>query len=163
MSSLSNIRGVTLIELLVFVVVIGTATTALFSVFNVTMANNVDPMIRVRLQELAQSQLDEILARKYNENTPTGGIPACGSGEVGALACTGIGTDGGEAGVGDYDDVDDFHLFADTPFPGYNRSVSVTEGGTDIGLAVGQAKRITVTVTAPAGESVQLSAYRANF
>ena len=137
-------------------VVVGLALSSMVLVYNQSVANSVDPIIRVQMAELAQSQLDEVLARKYDENTPTGGIPACGSAEIGAVACAGMGLDAGESLANDtsLDDVDDFNGYSDTPYPGYTRSVSVT--------IVGNTKQITVIVTAP-NNQLSLSAFRANF
>jgi len=157
--------GFTLIELIVFMVVVSIALGTMVLVYNQSVINSVDPIIRVQMAELAQSQLDEILARKYDENTPTGGIPACDSAESGASACSGISLDSGELLTSEstLDDVDDFHNYTDTPYPGYTRTVSVSFAGTDLGLANAQAKRVTVAVTAPNNQQLSLTAYRTNF
>ena len=139
-------QGVTLIELIVFIVVVSIALLALAGVFNQAAMSNVDPLIRVRALEAAQSKLDEIIALKYDAATPTGGIPACGS-TTGA-ACT-------NNPESDFNDVDDFHGWSDTPYTGYTRSVSVTTNS--------NIKTISVTVDAPSGVSLTLSAERANF
>lgn len=161
-SVISPSRGFTLIELMVFIVVISIGLVGLTAVYNYSMAKSVDPVIQVRLHELAQSLLDEILARKYDENTPTGGIPACGA--PGGAVCAGIGLDGENlADIGSLDDVDDFDGYSDSPYAGYTRSVSITAAGADLGLTAAEAKLVQVTVSAPGGERIQLSAYRANF
>lgn len=139
-------KGVTLIELIVFIVVVSIALLALVGVFNQAAMTNVDPLIRIRALEAAQAKLDEILALKYDAATPTGGIPACGS-TTGAV-CT-------NNPENDYNDVDDFHGWSDIPFTGYGRSVSVTTNS--------NIKTITVTVNAPSGVSLVLTAQRANF
>jgi len=159
---IKRLYGFTLIELMVFIIVVSIGLGALTAVYNYSMTNSIDPVVRVRLLELAQSQLDEVLARKYDENTSTGGIPACGAGL--APACAGIGLEGENISDADtLDDVDDFHGYTDTPYGTYSRSVAVISAGSELGLAAAQAKRITVTVTAPGGENVRLSAYRTNF
>lgn len=135
--------GVTLIELLVFIVVISLALLALVSVFRQATLTNADPLIQTRALELAQSQLDVIFGLKYDANTPTGGIPACSSSEC------------NNATDSDMNDVDDYNGWSDQPFPGYNRSVTVSTQN-DI-------KTISVVVTAPTGVSLTLSAQRANF
>lgn len=156
-------RGATLIELIVFLVIIGVALAALMNVFTQSLLSNTDPIIRVRALELAHAQLDEILARKFDENTPTGGVPACGSSDPSAVACAGITADS------DYDDVGDFHNFSDSSYSGYTISVTVEEGSTDLTLPAVDARLITVTVNsppvagAPAGMNVTLSAYKVNF
>lgn len=153
--------GVTLIELLVFLVVIGIALSAVVGVFTNSIKSSNDPLIRIRALELGQAQLDEVLARKFDENTPNGGVPACNSTD--GSACLGIVPDA------DYDDVGDFNGFTDNSHPGYSVQVNVTEAGSDLGLANANARLISVTVTMPAisnnlsGSSVTLSAYRVNF
>ncbi len=150
-------RGFTLFELLVFIVVVSLSLGALVPVINQSLVHSVDPIVRIRLLELAQAQIDEVQSRKYDENTPTGGTPACIAG------CAGIGLEGENINVASsLDDVDDFHGYSATPVPGYSVSVAVTLAGADLGLPAADAKRITVTATG-AGETLTLSSYRANF
>lgn len=139
-------KGVSLIEMIVFIIVVGIASSALFATYNYSVLRNVDPIIQVRALELAQARLDEILALKYDANTPTGGIPACG---------TPTGTACNNTTDPNMNDVDDFHDVSDTPYVGYIRKVTVT---TENDL-----KLITVTVTAPKGWVLTLAAYKANF
>jgi MSHA pilin protein MshD len=143
-----NQQGVSLLELIMFMVVVGIASSVLIKVYNDSLIRNVDPLIKVRALELVQSKLDEVLALKYDENTPTGGIPACGSTGIGALACTNL----SDANM---NDVDDFNGISDTPYAGYTRTVTVSTANNE--------KLVTVTVTTPLNFSVILSAYRANF
>jgi len=149
-----------LIELIVFIIVISLALTGLFSVFNQSMLNSVDPIIRVRALELAQSKLDEVLVRKFAENTPAGGIPACGSFDSGPTACTaiqGVAADPARDDVGDYNG-------ENTSDGNYTIAVLVSEQGTELGLASdAMARRVTVTVTMPGAETLTLSGYKVNF
>ncbi len=138
--------GVTLLELLVFILVISIALLALVGVFNQATRANIDPLIQTRALELAQSQLDVVFALKYDANTPTGGIPACSG--SGGLSCT-------NTPDADMNDVDDYHGWSDQPYPGYNRSVSVSTNA--------NIKTISVTVTGPKGVNLTLSVQRANF
>lgn len=139
-------KGVSLIEMIVFIIVIGIASSALFATYNYSLRNNTDPLIQVRALELAQAKLDEVLALKYDANTPTGGIPACGTPT--GVACNNT----PDANV---NDVDDFNGASDTPYTGYNRSVTVTTAN--------DLKLVTVSVATPRGFTITLSAYRANF
>jgi len=154
-------QGATLIETIVFIVIIGIALSATLRVFTQSITSVSDPLIRVRALELAHAQLDDILARKFDENTPTGGVPACGS--AAGIACAGIAADAG------YDDVGDFNGFIDNSIAGYSISVSVVEAGADLGLSADQARLITVVVStpatnaSPAGSPITLSAYKVNF
>lgn len=155
-------RGVTLIELIAFIIVVGVSVVAIGSVFQHSVVRVQDPIINSQLISMAQAQLDETMSRKYDENTPTGGIPACNTAGV---SCAGLGLDAGEliTDTGTLDDVDDFDGYQDSPQSGYSRSIRVVYAGEDFGVTAENAKRITVTVTSPQGRSVQLSVYRFNF
>ncbi|UTF61392.1 MSHA biogenesis protein MshD [Gilvimarinus sp. DA14] len=139
-----------MVELIVFIVIISVALAGLTGVYQIAVVNSVDPIKRVRMLELAQAQLDRVMALRYDEATPSGGVPACDS--ISGLVCTNV----PEA---DLDDVDDYAGFGDTPSPGYSRNVAVQTTTLD-GSA---AKRISVTVTSSDGETLTLTAYRVNF
>lgn len=150
-------QGISLIELVVFIAIVGIALVAILNVFNQSIRASVDPMVNIKGIELAQAQLDRVLARKFDANTPTGGVPACESAEPGSVPCAGIMPDAA------FDDVGDFNGQVDAPEPGYTVTTQVVDAGTEIGLANAQARRITVLVDLPSGESIQLSAYKVNF
>lgn len=149
--------GASLIELIVFIVVISVSLVGIVSVFGQSISKSVDPILRITAIELAQAKLDEVLARKFDANTPTGGVPACGSAEPGAVACAGIAPNAA------FDDVGDFDGQVDSATPGYTLTTSVVEAGDELSLPVEQARRITVVVDLPGGESLQLSSYKVNF
>lgn len=141
MPTKSTQKGVSLIELIVFIVVVSIALLALVGVYRQATINNADPIIRMRALEAAQSLLDEIISLKYDEQTPTGGVPACTTCDNNPDL--------------NMDDVDDYHNFLDEPYPNYELSVSVTTAN--------NIKLITVSVTTPTNETFLLSAERANF
>lgn len=147
-SSRMHSLGVSLIEMVVFIVIVSIALLALVGVYRQATAQNADPLIRVRALEAAQAKMDEVMALKYDENTPTGGIPACSSAHSGAAVC-------GNAKEMDFDDVDDFNGETDVPYPGYSRTVTVTTNS--------NIKLISVSVATPRGETLRLVAERANF
>lgn len=152
---LQHQRGVTLIETIVFIVVVSIGLGALLMVFNHSVVKSVDPVIRVKALEKGQALMDEILARKFAENSPTGGIPACDSaaGDI----CTAIGSDA------DYDDVGDYNGYTDNSDVRFPVSVTVQDAGAELGIAGAQARRITLRVGMPDGNSLTLSAYKVNF
>jgi len=153
-TNISSQRGVTLIELLMFIVVVSIALGALLQIFNSNVANSVDPVLRMKAVEAGQALLDEILSRRFDENTPTGGIPACGStdGDV----CAGIAADA------DYDDVGDYNGYS-TSGSGYSLNVSVSNAGAHLGINPANARLITVVIDTTDGSSLTLAAYRVNF
>jgi MSHA pilin protein MshD len=154
-TGLSRQLGVTLIEVIVFIVVVSVGLGALLIVFNQSVVNSVDPIVRVKALEKGQALMDEILARKFAENSPTGGVPACDSAE--GDACAAISSDA------QFDDVGDYHGYTDNSDVRFPVSVTVQAAGTDLGIANGQARRITLSVGMPGGNSLTLSAYKVNF
>lgn len=148
-------KGVTLIEVIVFIVVVNLALVTVLQIYGQAVVNSVDPIVRIKATELARATLDNVLTRKFDEATPSGGLPACGT--AGAPACVGVQTDA------DYDDVGDFDGYVDNSHTGFPVSVAVAYAGADIGLANTAAKKITVTVGMPDGNSVVLAAYKGNY
>lgn len=148
-------RGVTLIEILIFIVVISVGLTMMVRSVSHGLGKSVDPILRLKALEKGQALIDQILSRKFDENTPTGGVPACGSSS--GVACLGIVADSG------YDDVGDYNGYTNTSDVNYSLSASVQFAGTDLGLSATAAKRITVVVTMPDGKSLTLSVYKVNF
>ncbi len=171
-------RGFTLIELIVVIIVLAVALTGVTLVINRAVLQSPEGLLQTRAMELAQTYLDEILSKRFDENTGSGGMPRCNSTDSGALACTAsIPTaDPAEATRLSYDDVDDYDGLNEQPplsivsgaastlYDDFRVQVSVAYAGTELGLASNQqAKRITVTITTPLGNSIPVSAYRVNF
>ena len=139
--------GVSLVELIVFIVIVSIALVPLVGVFQQATRSNTDPLIRVRSLEAAQSLLDDIIALKYDGTTPSGGVPACGA--------TGSGNSCDNTPDLDLNDVDDYAGYTDAPYPSYARQVTITTNS--------NRKLIQVSVTNPLGETITLAAERANF
>lgn len=148
-------RGITLLETIVFMVVVSVALGGVLVAYNESMVSSVDPAIKIKALEKAQATMDLILTRKFDENTPAGGVPACNSSS--GNTCLGIAADS------DYDDVGDFNGYTDNSDTNYPISVTVVEAGGALGLNANAARRINVTVATPDGKSIVLSAYKVNF
>lgn len=149
-SSIAHTSGFTLVELLFFLVVVAVGLGGLLKVFNDAVLNSVDPVLRVKAIEKSQALLDEILSRKFAEDTPTGGSPPCSP-------CAAISSDSG------YDDVGDYNGYTDTSDAAISISVAVVNAGTEVGVTNTNARRITVTTTMSDGSKVVLSAYKLNY
>jgi len=105
-------RGVTLIEMVIFIAIISVAFTSIIMVFINTGKYSADPLVKIRTIELGQSFLEEILLKKFDENTPVSG--ACVD-FVSNTRCSGapngstvLQAEAGES-RGTFDDVDDYH------------------------------------------------------
>ncbi|XOZ33303.1 type IV pilus modification PilV family protein [Halomonadaceae bacterium KBTZ08] len=159
--------GATLIELVMTIVIIGIAVAGVVGAFSLVSGRSANSLIQTRAVELGQFYMDEILAQKYDDATPAGGVPP-----VSLSSCT---INAEESNRSAYDDVDDYDAItnapprtADDPTPlsgydGFEVSVDVDCAGGEVGLPTLDAKRIDLVITGPAGSEFSLSAYRANF
>ncbi len=145
-------RGLSLVELIVFIVVVGVAVAGVLAVMNVTTAKSADPLVRKQALAIAEGMLEEILLKDFSN--PPGGF-------------TGAAT---PANRPLFDDVSDYDGYASsgiydvtgTAIPAlaaYGVSVSVVNQALG-SVPAASSKRITVTVTAPGGESIVLSGFR---
>ena len=166
--------GFSLVELIVMIVVLSVALTGVTIAINETVKQSPKPLVQTRAMELAQTYLDEILAKRFDEFSGQGGIPRCDSTDNAAQTCSNSmgNEEGGNRQL--FDDVDDFNNLDNSPpinatgsalpiYSDYRVQVSVNYAGGDIGLANRGAKRITINVTTPLGNTIPVSAYRVNF
>ncbi|MBW4936495.1 prepilin-type N-terminal cleavage/methylation domain-containing protein [Marinobacter sp. F4206] len=157
-------KGATLVELIITIVIISIAIAGVVGAFALISGRSADPLNETRAVALAQLYIDEILSKKYDEQTPQGGVPRYSGG------CN-IGSDGETRAA--FDDVDDYEGLMDKPpasalgaitgYSGFSVDVSVSCAGGEVGLPASQAKRIDVLISAPDNRSFLFSAYRANF
>ena len=144
-------RGFTLIEVIVFIVVVGAGLTGILSVMNTVVKSSADPMVRKQAITIAESLLEEILLKGYGN--PSGGY----SGTVRSQ----------------FDDVGDYAGYTTTGgivdvagaavagLGSYNiaPAVTVVDSSDLTGIA---AKKVTVSVSGP-GVTISLSGYRSNY
>lgn len=136
--------GFTLIELIIFIVVVGVGLAGILAVFNVSVQSSADPMVRKQASALADSILEEILLKDYAHN-------------VAAAAGTNRAT---------YDNVDDYNgltqaAFTDLPtaLSGYAIVIVVAPPASVNSVVM---KRVSVTVTSGT-TSITMTGYRANY
>jgi MSHA pilin protein MshD len=137
--------GLTLIELVISMMIIGIAVVGILSVMTQTTRHSADPMIQHQAVAIAEAYLEEILTKSYTAQ-PGSGARA------------------------NYDDIDDYGGLADNgaedqfgnPIAGlgsYNIAVTVT----DTTLSGVTAKRIDVRVTHSNLVDLTLSSYRTDY
>lgn len=155
--------GFSLIELIVFILVISVGLVGILSVMNVTVKSSADPMVSKQALSMAEAILDEVLAKAFTN--PTGGFTE----SSGTCANRAL-----------YDDVSDYACFASTGsnrilgtntlgstsiagLSAYSASVDVDAASDALGLTGGtQVKTIRVTVTGN-GTTIALTGYRTNY
>lgn len=184
-------KGVTLIELVVVIVILAISLYGVTTSLSGALSRSSDVVPQTRALALAQSYLDEILSKRFDEHSVPRGIPPC------RTNCTDEGDfddlEGGESTRDTFDDVDDYHGLDEgfgrpTPLQdaegntrtGYDefrvrvsvRYLELGGGGAEEDLAtepndltdVKDAKLITVTVShASEPDGWKFSAYKANF
>ena len=57
-------RGFTLIELIIFIVVVGVGVAGILSVYTTSIKNSADPLVRKQALAIAESLLEEILLKE---------------------------------------------------------------------------------------------------
>lgn len=152
--------GLTLVELVVFIVIISVALAGVLVTFDTVVRSSADPMVSRQLQAVAEAMLEEVLLQNFKDpDDPTS--PA----DVGKEASRAL-----------YDDVDDYIDFdsgaAGITYPdgtsvnnlgGYRVSVKVESPASAWGatnpVPTAGVKLITVTASR-AGQSFALSGYR---
>ena len=167
--------GFTLVELLLFIVIVTTALAAVLQVFVQAGATSADPMVRRQALAVAESLLEEVQLMPL---TFCDGDDANVDTATSAAGCAGAADAAGpEAGETRYaspqfDHVNDYDGFAMAPIvditntpvagvAGYSASVSVAAAALNsLTLGSGDALRITVTVTGPANTSITLVGWR---
>jgi len=129
LSAKKKTAGFTLIELVMTIVILGFSAGIIIPFFD-AIVHSPDPVLREKAIALAQAMMDEILAKKWDANSPNGGNPPICTSEstshaarpsldpgctfspaTGPVAST-IGLDGEPAGAdhrASWDDVDDYN------------------------------------------------------
>lgn len=181
--------GFSLIELILTIVILG-FTTLIIIPFAKSVIHSPDPLIRQRAVSLGQALMDEILAKRWDENTPLGGGPVITSESApparGLTAtspsASAIGPDGGETDRTLYDDVDDYNNFTETDsftdqngntfnLSGYTRAVAIRyinsnadpiNAGMASAAGFTDSKMVMVNITTPQGESLVFTGVSCN-
>ena len=151
-------RGFTLIELVIFIVIVGVGVAGILAVFQQSVARSADPLVRKQMLAVAESLLEEIAQKEYAK---PGGSTVAAYGAAGWSRAA-------------FDSVTDYQGYTATSIvdaagnavPGLSGysiapAVSITTGTLSGGGAT-QLRTIVVSVSGPQG-SVSLTGYRGNY
>ena len=148
-------RGISLIELIMFIVIVSVAVVGILLVLNVTEKSSADPLVRKQALAVAQSLLEEIELQDFNSvagaTTPV--TQANRATQYHIVSDYNGFPNGATTGI---------YSVSGAPIVGlekYNASVTVANAALN-GIAAGNAVLITVTVTDPQGNAIQVSGYR---
>jgi MSHA pilin protein MshD len=148
-------RGFTLIEMVIFIVVVSIGMAGILSVMNTTVKSSADPMVRKQTLAIAESLLEEIVQKEYAKPAGSTVVAYPAAGWSRAL----------------FDSVDDYN--------GYTVSAVTDAAGNAVGVLSNYSivpavavsplqinaqwvKKIVVSVTGPQGV-ITLTGYRGNY
>lgn len=154
-------RGLTLIELIMFIVIVSVGLAGILLVINTVVKSSADPVVRKQSIAMADAILEEVLLKAY---TPSSTYDTTGA-------------DCAAPDRSRIDDVDDYACFdgstATKKIPGSQMIASATgplldtfwakvevSAATVSGASM---KKVTVTVTDPSNAVYALSGYRGNY
>ncbi|MFH2211245.1 MAG: hypothetical protein ABIJ01_06370 [Pseudomonadota bacterium] len=170
--------GISLIEVIVFIVVVSVGVVGLMSVLSSSMKHSADPMLRKQALAVAEAVLEEVTLMPFTDCDPDGYDPATG-------ICTQVEAMGKETGevrgsaATPFDNVNDYNTFelnaGDADIggtvivpAGYKATVTVAQdasfGVAGAFLPAADVLRISVTVVYFGGnDSITLEAYRTRY
>lgn len=101
--------GLTLVEMVLTIVILAISIITISGMLSSGIGRSSDTTIELRAASLAQSYLDEILGKRFDERSSPRGIPPC------RTNCTTFANFGPDGPIGleeereEFDDVDDYH------------------------------------------------------
>ncbi|NJD06090.1 MAG: type II secretion system protein, partial [Methylococcaceae bacterium] len=165
--------GISLIELIVFILVVAIAVTAILSVMSSTVAHSADSLERKQAIAIAEGLLEEILAQPFTWCDPDdANLTTATSASGCASLAESVGRESGESRFGPayFDNVNDYHGYADAirapdgsavaNLADYAVSVAVSQVGGSYGLSADAALQVDVSVSRGGSAVLTLSGYR---
>lgn len=182
-------RGVTLVELIVFIVIVGVAMAGLFAAFNTITAASADPQVRKQVLAIAESMMEEVQLMPFTFCDPddplaatatstagcTGGVPTETIGPEGTGCPSAITCEQRGSLTLPFDNVNDYHGFTMGPgiqditgavVPGLGAysvtNITITASSLG-GIPAADSLLISITVTGPGSVSTTLQGYRTRY
>ena len=174
-------RGFTLIELVVFIAILGVAVGGVLGAYQYSSRDSADPVVKKQALAIAESLLEEIQQMPFTYCDPDDANVATATSAASCTTAEAIGPEAGEtrySATTPFDNVNDYHGYntateiptgikdiTNTPIAGlspYNAAVTVANAALP-GVAANDSLLITVVVTGPANVSVRLDGYRTRY
>ena len=174
-------NGFTLVELVLFIAIIGIAVGGVLIAYDYAARDSADPVVKKQALAIAESLLEEIQQMPFTFCDPDDPAVSTAASAADCATVEAIGPEAGEtrysAGT-PFDNVNDYHGYqtaaeippgikdiTGTPITGlgsYDAAVTVAAAVLP-GVAAGGALLITVTVTGPVNVVVTIDGYRTQF
>lgn len=144
----NKVRGATLIELIITIIVIGIALSGILNVVILTTSHSADPMVQRQAIAIAESYLEEIVL-----------LPVTASPDTSVA---------GDRST--FDNIADYNGLSDTGVVDQNgnaiaglESYSIAVSIVDQSVSTINMKAITITVSRPSTQDIVLTGYRADY
>jgi MSHA pilin protein MshD len=172
-------RGLTIIELIVFIVIVGAALAGVLTILNVTAKGSSNPVIRKQGLAVAEAILEEVMSQPFTwcDSNDANAATAMAYASCASLPETSFGPETvsgileSRGGTPSFDNVNDYNNLATTtniagagvaPYTASVTVVPTTLNGIGDATTGSAALLITVSVTA-GGETIKLEGYRARY
>jgi MSHA pilin protein MshD len=183
--------GFTFVELIMFIVIVGVGVAGILLAYSTAVRGSSDPLVNKQMLSIAEALLEEVQLMPFTVCDPDDANAATATTTAGCASTPeAIGPEAGESrynASNPFDNVNDYNGFntatdalpgirdlSGTPIAalaGYSASVSVAAtalgpGGSQVpasGANGALSLLITVTVTAPRGDTLALSGYRTRY
>jgi len=178
-------RGLSMVELIMFIVIVGVGVAGILLVFSVTTKASADPLIQKQMLAIAEALMEEVQAKPFTYCDPDDSqATTATSATVGPTGCQATVENAGPEAETRYsttvpfDNVNDYNGFdTSTAVPpgiadlsgtvigalgAYSATIAVA--GTALGgIAASESLLITVTVTRSGSDSLTLESYRTRY
>lgn len=168
--------GLSLVDLLMFIVIVSVGIAGILSVMNLVTSNSADPMLRKQAVAIAESMLEEITLHQFTYCDPDDRKAGEATQTSDCNTVQGFAKTAGEDRIGapgtPFDNVGDYAGFTMKPIVDIAGDavaglgafqVDVTVGPPSVvipGVAASEVAEIAVQVTGPGGTDVTLTGYR---
>jgi MSHA pilin protein MshD len=168
-------RGLSLIELIIFIIIVGVGVAGILVVYGVTVKSSADPQVRKQMLAIAESLLEEVEFKPFTFCDPDDANATTATGPGGCAVAANnqsllpLAPQGGETRA-TFDNVSDYNGFSLNPasdingntIAGYAASVVVAQQQLEASVPLTETLRITVTVT-HGSDTLSLSGYRTRY
>lgn len=181
--------GFTIVELVMFIVIVGVAVAGVMLVYSTTVRGSADPLATKQMLSIAEAMLEEVELQPFTYCDPDDTQAAVATSSADCTGGTGgpndesklpLGPEGTESratAADPFDNVSDYNGFNSATISdlsgatiaslaGYGVQVSVSNsafGPSGAEVAATDSLLITVVVTSPRGDTLSLSGYRSRY
>jgi MSHA pilin protein MshD len=172
--------GISLIELIMFIVIVSIGVVGILTVFNLTVQKSADPQVRKQMLAIAEALLEEVEFKPFTYCDPDDPNAATAANAGGCTGAAGgpndesklpLGPEASDTSRALFDNVSDYNglslptvsdINGGATINGYSAAIVVIQEQLEASIPLPASLRITVTVT-HGSNSLSLSGYRLRY